>query len=540
MEHSNKKTVIRKTLTSIGLIFLVICLLIVLVFPKIISRDIEQHLNQNALHTATIVKSALESSVSSKQTIERLIDDKLYIASIEIARKLGDKNIEEITQEELKSISNELGLYDISLLIRKNNDIVIAKSSNPDEAGLSTKDWGYWYTGFDQLMSGKEVTVGKGYYRNHFWSGPISKSEVEDKYFKFAYYYDGTAEYMINPFVQDEYIYGMLENSGPQSLINRINKNKDLEEIAVINVNALTEARGREIIEPEEDLPVLYGENTFHLKKDLEYYQKALKSDKAASLDFDQDGVKHRKFYIPISNDRVMVVVADLSKQEALLNRLMVLFISSFVIAFIVIYIVLQLVTRKYLKPLSTINKHINRIASGDLTNKIKIFKENEWAEISLHLNKMTDDISLLISETKKKIDSVTIVSSLLNNTVQSYFKTMDEISSSMTHESRELFYEIDLRVSDIQNNYVNLLKGMENKEEFNKDELISFSNFIIESSREISALNGLLKSHVRQITEMSLSSYDAIDQLNNMISQLDNVSKELKNQIKIFKISEK
>lgn len=539
MENRKKKAVIRQTLSAIAIIFIAVSLLIVIIFPKLLNRDVENYLNQNVLHTAKIVKSALDTSVNSKKTIERLIDDKLYIASIEIAKELNGKKINEITQKELINIRDKLGLYDISLLIRKNDDIVIAQSSDPMEVGLSTKDWGYWYTGFDQLMSGKTVTVGKGYYRKNYWSGPISKSEIEDKYFKYAYYFDGTTDYMINPYIEDKEIYTIIDDSGPESLINSIAHTSDLEEIAVINVGAMTNGAKEEIIEPEEDLPVLYGKYTFNHEEDFEYLHKVLRDQEMVNIDMKKEGVKYKKFYLPVSEDRVMVIVTNLHRQEVLMEKFMLFFLSAFIFAFIIIFIVLQQVTRKYLKPLETINDHINQISTGDLTNKIHIMKDNEWGEISGYLNKMTDDFNELISQIKKRIDSVMLVSSMLSKTVNSYFKTMDKISSTMTQESRELFHEIDLRVGDIQKNYKNLLQEMENAERNKDHEYFAHCNFIVESSKEIIELNQLMKKNIESITEMSFSSYDAIEDLTSMILQLDSVSKDLENQIKIFKVNE-
>lgn len=539
MKIGKNKTVIGQALSVITIIFFIVCLLIVLIFPKLVNKDINHFVYENVLNTAEIVKSAMDTSMKSSNTIERLIDEKLHVASIEIAEELRGKEIEDITQEDLVQIREKLNIYDISLLIRQNDDIIIAQSSDPHEVGLSTRDWGYWYTAFDELMSGKEVTVGKGYYKADFWSGPISRSEWENKYYKYAYYFDGSTDYLINPYILDTDIKEVMEDSDPQSLIDRMNDTGDLEEIAVINVGALFNGDAQEIIEPEEDMPVLYGKNTYRQNEDFHYYDKVLNENDIFHLDFKENQLNYRKFYIPVSKDKVMVIVSNVNAQEALVKKLTIIFILTFVTAFIVIFIVLQIAAKKYLKPLEIINTHINQIAAGDLTNKIHINQDNELGNISIHLNKMTDDFSLLIGQVRKRIDSVMLISSMLSETVHCFFKKMDDISSTMTVESRGLFHEIDLQVESIQKSYQEIAQKIEQNDQLNNHDLSMLLSFIKGSSSKILDLNEVMKTNVNNITDLNLSTYDAIEHLNQVISQLDNVSKDLESKIKIFKVAD-
>ncbi|WP_108671429.1 HAMP domain-containing protein [Peribacillus acanthi] len=537
MRMIKKKTVIGQTLSAIAMILIVVCSSFVLMFPKMVDKDIDHFLYEHVFNTAKIVKGAMDTSMNSKVTIERLIDEKLYLSSLEISKELEGKKIQEVSREDLVALKEKLGLYDISLFVKREGKIIVAQSSDPHELGLDTKDWSYWNEAFEDLMAGREVDVGKGYYRENFWSGPVSRSEWEDKYFKYAYFYDGSTDYMINPYILDKDLYESMKDSGPDSMIQNIVDSSELKEVSIINMNAMLKGRGNQVVEPDRDLPILHGRNTMGTQKDYEYIHKVQDSHESQSFKFVMDGKRYKKFYIPISHDKLITVVTDYSRHDALLEKLRMVLIFSFTMAFIIIFLVLRLVTRKHLEPLSTINALINEIATGDLTGRLHIDQHNEWGDISMQLNKMSDDFSLLVSQVKERIHSVMIVSSLIAETVNSFFKMMDQVSSSMTFDSRELFHDIDLQVEEIQRKYKEIADGLENPHSLKEQELIKLSDFIFECSAHMEYLNGIMKVNVNKVTEMSMSTNEAIDDLNNVIRQLDELSKDLEQKIQVFKV---
>jgi len=538
MNFLKNKTIIGQIITMIALIPIIICSIFIFIFVRQMEKEFDHFHRNDVLRTASILKSAIEISENSKKTVERLIDEKLHLISKEIAKELRGKTIEEVTQQDLIALRNKYDVYNISLLVRRNDDIIIAQSSDPNEIGLSTKEWGYWYDAFQQLMSGKPVTVGKGYYQEHYWVGPISKSDWENKYFKYAYYYDGTTEFMINPYILDSEIYHATKHSDPEALIHSILKFKEseIEEIAVINANVLLRSENRDIIEPERDAPILYGKNSYKHEKDHFYIQKVLKENQMESVKL---GENYRKYYLPIPNDRVITIVTDLSAGTKFFHNIIFLFVLSFVAAFVIIFFVLQVITKKYLTPIPTIHRYINKIAAGDLTEEIHVDQKNEFGDIAAHLNEMTDRISQLIVDIKNDIETLRLVSNVLSETVHSYFHVMDEVSTTMTKESREIFHEIELEVKEIRQNYENINQQLEKLKEANHFEFHHVSNFIIQSSHQLIRLNDLMKQNVKKVTEMNLSSFDAIQQLNEIIIQLDNLSKDLENKINKFKVQE-
>lgn len=233
-----------------GIILFIIGLATFLLVFYLAKKEIHDR-QENAVDSITeMIKQAIEITDESTKAFEHLVDLRLYSVSKAIAEELKGKKAENVTAEELKKIKDKWGLYDISLLVKKGEDLPVVQSSDPREIGLNAKDWGYWYTAINQLIAGKEVTVGKGYYMKNFWAGPLSKSEIYDKHFKYAYYYDGTTEFVINPFVAAEDIYKFtMYKSGPIQLIEKVeNSTPGIVEIAVINIEAYLKGDKNEII----------------------------------------------------------------------------------------------------------------------------------------------------------------------------------------------------------------------------------------------------------------------------------------------------
>ena len=82
-------------------------------------------------------------------------------------------DINNITNEELVRLSQKVGVSHISLMEQTDDDIVVNRSSDPREIGLSTKSMTYWYQAFKQLFEKQQVTIPQGQKLEHFWSDGI-------------------------------------------------------------------------------------------------------------------------------------------------------------------------------------------------------------------------------------------------------------------------------------------------------------------------------------------------------------------------------
>jgi methyl-accepting chemotaxis protein len=532
-----KNTVNHQIFIKIAIVLVLIGLLFSIIFYLSAKKQLEKAMHNEIKETSQIIKEAMMTAEDSQKVIERLIDEKLLAASKEIAKQLRGRDINDITRKELIELKKRVDVYDISLFVKKGDDIVVAQASDPNEVGLSSKEWGYWFTGFQQLMAGKEVTVGKGYYTKHFWSGPISRSEWENKYYKYAYYYDGTTSFMINPYILDQDIYALTHNHGPAELIKKITRSHNtIAEIAVINVPAWLKGEKNEVIEPDIDLPVLFGKHSFTLEEDRNFFKKALKQKETLNVSFSKNNVSYTKFYIPLEKNRVLTIVSNYDKEMIVYHQLMFLIIGSFIVCIMIIFVILQNVTKKHLKPLDMITQHIASISKGHLAKTLQIHEKNEWGLIAKNLNDMVRNINSLISEVKKEINELAQLSALLNQTVDTSLQSIDELSSSFSGNWEKTFSELDIYTNELIDYSDHILHKIESiKGDFPEKE--DLAALVHKMTIALHSFHMFTKQLVAQITDMHLMSYQAVQDIDLAITKLTKVSQELNEKIKVFQL---
>jgi len=466
-----------------------------------------------------VVMSGVESTNVATATIERQIDQKLLTASMEIAEALRGKTIDEITKEELLRLKDRLGLYGISLYVRQDDDIVIAQSSEEQEVGLNAKDWGYWYTAFDQLMSGNAVTVNHGYASRNYWAGPIAKSEWAGKYYKYAYYYDGTTPFMIDPYILDLEIHSLTFQSGTTQMIEKIVEESGvIDEIAVVNAPAWLKG-DNVVLEPITDQPVLYGTNAYAIPQDEMYFKSVMETGSPAVVTFLWEGERLKKYYRPLPDQRVMTVVVNTERHEQFKRMLTTLLSIAFIVVFAVIFLIIRAVARKQLRPLRDITDHFRKVAEGNLSQTLRVDEANEWGWLSAQINDVTRNISGLILGIKKDADSIYILSSLLAKRVYASLDTMNEVSVSMTHEAKASSVELYARIEAIQRSLQATEAGVVNE--------------------QLEHLSGFWEAHANNVTSITIMLHDALQELKEAIERMDELSLQLKRKMERFDIDE-
>ncbi|KEO82607.1 putative bifunctional diguanylate cyclase/phosphodiesterase [Tumebacillus flagellatus] len=399
----------RRMLTSQILKRIAIALSIVGVLTTVITLlyfkvGMEEQLNADVQSTKEVITNAMESTNASTKITEHLIDMQLLTASKAISKELQGKTLQQITRNDLLRLRDEWGLNGISLFVKEGADIKIVQSSDVSEIGLNTKDWGEWYTAFNQLMAGQKVDVNMGYSDEHYWAGPISKAEWNHHYYKYAYYDDGSTPFMINPYVMDQDILYLEFQTGPTQMIDRITKqNSSIEEIGVINVPAYLKGEDNLVTSPDTDLPILYGRNSLELSEDHKMLSELLKDNKEKRVDFTKDGRALQKFYIPLSDSRAIVIVTNTDKQQALELRFLFVLLLSFVVSFFAIYFMVRFIAQRRLKPLNEMQAFMQSVSEGDLSGQLEIHENNELGWLAEHINVMTVKMRNLISEVEDR-----------------------------------------------------------------------------------------------------------------------------------------
>lgn len=105
----------------------------------------------NMKMTAMQIAVSVEQSSYSSNYVQYQLAQNLRMTAILASEEL-DPDIKNVKNEQLVYLADKLGVSNISLLVKTDDDIVVAKSSDPNEIGLPTKGMGYWYVAFLELF----------------------------------------------------------------------------------------------------------------------------------------------------------------------------------------------------------------------------------------------------------------------------------------------------------------------------------------------------------------------------------------------------
>lgn len=349
-----KETTIMQILLRTGTIFFVSMLAAFLVIYFITKTEFEKRTEKELLSVTEIVKQSITSTQESTKTLENLADLRLYTISEALGEALKGKMIHEVSREDLMNLKTQWGLSEISLFVRNGDDVIVMESTDPKEVGLNAKKWGDWYTAMVELFERKAVSVEKGYAAKNYWVGPLSVSQIKNEHYKYAYYYDGRTDFIINPYIAANDIYKMIQTKGTAEFIEKIQKGyEDINEIAVINIPAYLKGKHNEIVEPMTDQPILYGVNTTKLDEDTAIFQEALGQSVFKKVKFEKAGKVMEKIYISLPEQRMLTVVMSLDEQQMMMKNLFLLFVMVFCVTSVGIFIFARMATGKTLKLLA-------------------------------------------------------------------------------------------------------------------------------------------------------------------------------------------
>ncbi|MCS7461389.1 EAL domain-containing protein [Paenibacillus doosanensis] len=358
---------------------------------------------------------SIEQSQFGAQYVEDLIGNKLRVAAI-AARNALNPDIANVTNEELARLSEELGISHITLMQEVGDDIVGVKSSDPKEINMSTKDWDYWFVAFKQLLTDKNTNVSQGLKLPNFWSGPVNISYTDpDHVDKWGYYFDGTTNYIINPYIRDTQILKFQQILGPQSILEKIlNNNKSVLEITGFNPKTFgeppvySEANGQKYIDLV-NRDIQFGQYEYKEPDDVSNVKKSFQSGKILSVVAESNGKKVLKSFIPISsaNPYIIGIVTDYQMIQDILNEQ---FLNNTVISIIVLLFVLGisfLLANYIARPVNHILYKVNEIAEGNFGAKISINRSDELGLLSKRVNTMSMNLDAYTRELKDKNEEI-------------------------------------------------------------------------------------------------------------------------------------
>ncbi|BFI98554.1 MAG: hypothetical protein PME_09900 [Priestia megaterium] len=355
----------------------------------------------------------VENSKNSASYMEDRMAQELRTASIAIQQSLP-ADYHDISNDELKQLAKKLMVSHITLLAPVEGDIIGVKSSDPKEINMSTKEWGYWYTSFQQLLSQQPVTTTKGLTLPHYWSGPIEVASSNPNHIdKWGYYYDGSTNYIIDPYFRDRHVLDFEKRFGPTNVMNRFTENLEgVLELTAFNPknfgkrNQNVYLNGNKYIRIK-DQPIWYGTYTYrNTERDKKSIQKALKTGKSQSYTAEINHKKVLKTLVPIKEKNspayVIGVVYDYGLIEKELQQELIkhLLLS---LPFIFIVLIISFVfSTSITRPIKHIMEHVNQIAKGNFGKVLNVRRKDELGGLVANINHLSHFLKTYVDDLKK------------------------------------------------------------------------------------------------------------------------------------------
>lgn len=316
-----KRTFVLTTI-SIAIILLVLNNTLYYFLSK---QNLTNDLKTNLQSIATQIQLSVENSRYSASFLEDSISIQLRTAAV-TAKLTLDPDIEKVTSAQLKALSQQLGIKDITLLKKTDDDIFLYRSSDPKEEGVSTKTWKPWYQAFQELFEyHKVINVDRGFKSEHYWAGPFEYSATDTtktSLEKYGYYYDGTTNYIINPYVSDKSYIEFQRSSGVDAIVDSTQKEQEnLLEITAFNPvtfgeeDYVTKTHSGEDLEHNATRSIIYGHYTYQSSKDIDTVRHVAESNKPETIIQDLNGVTTLKMFIPVDIKADMNITNDEGKQ---------------------------------------------------------------------------------------------------------------------------------------------------------------------------------------------------------------------------------
>ena len=416
------------------------------------------------------VSYQVEKTREGSLYVENILGRDLRIASLAIKQSLPP-TYQEITNDQLKKLAKKVGVSHITLLAKTPNDIIGVRSSDPEEINMSTKGWGYWYDAYQQLFALKPVTVGKGLTLPNYWSGPIEKASSDpDHIDKWGYYYDGTTNYIINPYFRDSEVLEFEERFGPGKTIEGYKKERGVLEISVFNPknfgkkSEVVHLNGNSYIRISAR-PIWYGTYKFrNINTDAHYIKKAIATKKVQFYNDDLNKKSVLKTFVPVfpksGQPFVIGLVYNFGLIESELRHELLIHILLSLAFMIIVLIVSFIFSRSITRPIGYIVEQVNEIAEGNFGKHLHSDRKDELGLLTENVNAMSSDLQRYVEDLHKSKEQIEYqanhdpLTGLLNRRyLQEKLTSLITLTNKQYEEVSVLFMDMD-RFKQVNDSY--------------------------------------------------------------------------------------
>jgi hypothetical protein len=411
---------------------------------------------------ARYISTSIQLSMQGETFVEDLIGSNLRSAAL-VAQAHLNPDVEKVTNDQLAKISTLTGVDHITLMKRVGNDIIGYKSSDPSEINMSTKGWrGYWFPAFNQLLDDKNVKVPVGQALQNYWSGPINTSQTNpDHVDKWGYYYDGSTNYIIDPFVHDSIYKKYQKETGVDALISSIVSDKDgIDEISVLNPPILLgqqEQYKKDSVVWYSDREVLFGTNNLQAPEDKNYVNTAMKTGKSSSHEHIINNRPYLESFIPLKLDFPVVIkiLSDLSVINKTVNDQLIHLILILVILSVICFVIIALTIRFVNRSKEVAVQNVQEMYVGNIDTLFQSIKEQRH-DYNSHVSTIHSLMVLgEMDELKKYIEEIIGDSIAINDIINISNPALCALVQAKSAQAvdKKIIFEHDMDSMDELNN---------------------------------------------------------------------------------------
>ncbi|WP_268870563.1 diguanylate cyclase domain-containing protein [Halalkalibacter wakoensis] len=355
----------------------------------------------------------VENAKKGALYVEDLMGKELRTASIVIRDSLP-ANYEEVTNEQLVDLAQELMISHITLLAETEDDIIGVKSSDPEQIGLSTNQWLFWYDAFKQLFALEPVTVEEGLALPEYWTGPIEISSSNPEHTdKWGYYYDGSTNYIINPYHRDHVALEYEEKFGPGPIMDRFKDKLDgILELTVFNPEKFGKEVDELYLEGNNfirivDQPIWYGTYQYENKSvDVGFVQAAMETRESQNYIEEVNGKFVSKTFVPVHTETEDPFVIGVTYDHGLFQQILKKELWQHILLSLPFLLVVLLTSfifsRSITKPIDHIVEKVNEIAQGNFGKNIDLKRKDELGHLAQNVNALSSSLKSYVCDLKK------------------------------------------------------------------------------------------------------------------------------------------
>ncbi|MBJ6363796.1 sensor histidine kinase [Paenibacillus sp. GCM10012307] len=281
-------------------------------------RSLEESLSHEMSSVAKQIEISVEQSRLGAEKYQELIGSGLRTAAI-AAQYALDPDIEKVSNEQLVELSERLGVLHITLLKRTENDIVLYRSSDPKQLNVKTSTWKPWYQAFNELFDKQNVTIEWGQSLKNFWTGPYEVATTDtSKVRKWGYYFDGSTNYITDPYVSYEMQEQYESITGVNKLIDQtLQENVSILEITAFNPRTFplgeltTKTESGEELKHITQQPIIFGAYQYQEQADAGYIAEVFETNKSMTINTTINGRHVLKKFVPVEISKVASILDE-------------------------------------------------------------------------------------------------------------------------------------------------------------------------------------------------------------------------------------